>query len=630
LDATDCRALARCRQRLQKQRMTRLPPRPALSWTPNGSPRSEDADDIFFAGDGLAETRAVFLAGCGLPEAWAGRKIFTVGELGFGTGLNILALWEMWRRHRPSPTARLSVITFEHALMTADEAGRVHAQYPDVAEVSKLLRDNWPVRTRGVQRIELGDGVSLTIAIDDALTALRQMRASVDAWFLDGFAPSKNPDMWSAEVFAELARLSAPGSRLATYTVAGVVRRGLAAAGFDVRRLPGHAGKRERLEALAGGDPGAVREAVCRRLLRVNQDQRARIVVVGAGAAGANVARAFRLRGCEVTVVEAGSAPGAGASGNPVALVQPRFDAADTPAARALVGAWLMARRVYGALAGAAAVAMDAMRLPGSPREGDRFAKLLSDPPLEAGLLRALDGADPAAGLLSQSMAVNPAVALPALLDGCDVRTGVRVARIETADGGAVCRLEDGGVLEADLVVVCAGDRLPAIAGLEAPAIEGRLGQLEHCATSAAPFATADGGYAVSAFRRLVFGATFEPAREVEPQESLLAREHNIGVLARLRPDLAAELDGDALSSRAAIRATTQDRLPFAGAPPGEDPPETVRLVGGLGSRGWLWAPLLAEIVASEAFGEPAPCEATALNALSPDRFRRRLIRKSH
>lgn len=597
--------------------MTRLPPRPNLSWTPAGSPRSEDADDIFFAGDGLAETRAVFLAGCGLPDGWAQREQFTVAELGFGTGLNILALWELWRRHRPSPSARLSVLTFEHALMTAEEAGRVHAQYPDVAGVSAEMLQRWPVRARGVQRIELGDSVSLTIAVGDALAALRETRARVDAWFLDGFAPSKNPDMWSPEVFTELARLSAPGARLATYTVAGVVRRGLAAAGFDVRRLPGHAGKRERLEASIAM-PGQTGARAPRR-----------VIVIGAGAAGANAARAFRMRGCEVVVIDAGAAPGAGASGNPVALVQPRFDAADTPAARALVEAWLMARRVYGGLAPEAAVAVDARRLPGSAKEGERFAKLLADPPLDESLLGPLDPGDPSAGLVAQAFAVNPGAALPALLAGCEWRPGVRVTGIEATKTGAACHLDSGERLEADLVVVCAGERLPAIVGLEAPAIEGRLGQLEYAqAVGVEPVAVADGGYVVSAFGRLVFGATFEPAPDGEPPVSDTARAHNLEVLQRLRPDIAAALDLLALSSRAAVRATTQDRLPFAGAQPGEAPTQHVRLIGGLGSRGWLWAPLLAEMVASEAFGEPAPCEAFVAAALSPDRFRQRGLRR--
>jgi tRNA 5-methylaminomethyl-2-thiouridine biosynthesis bifunctional protein len=162
------------------------------------------------------------------------------------------------------------------------------------------------------------------------------------------------------------------------------------------------------------------------------------------------------------------------------------------------------------------------------------------------------------------------------------------------------------------------------IGGIVAPAVEGRLGQVDWMASHGAPSAIADGGYAVEAFGRLVFGATFEAERG-EPEVSDAARVHNLGVLARLRPEVVA---GE-LSSRAAIRATTQDRLPFAGAPPQNEkapdgtpaPSGRNRLIGGLGSRGFLWAPLLAELVASEALGEPLPVEASVADCLHPGRF---------
>lgn len=323
-----------------------------------------------------------------------------------------------------------------------------------------------------------------------------------------------------------------------------------------------------------------------------------------------------------MTVVDAGTRPGAGASGNPVALVAPRLDAADTPAARGLVEAWLMARRLYGSLGEDCAQGVDAVRLPDGESEAARFAKLLADPPMEETLVRPLEADRHAAGLVTPAFAVRTAGALERLLEGCALRFGVRVVRVEAA----ACVLDTGERLVADLVVVCAGDRLPGLEGVAAPAIEGRLGQLEFAALESEPSAVSDGGYALTSFGQLVFGATFERAPEGEAPVSDRARAHNLEILARLRPDI--DPAGLELRSRAAVRATTQDRLPFAGAPPGEAPPAGVRLIGGLGSRGWLWAPLLAEIVASEVHGEPAPCEASVLDALSPDRFRRRALRK--
>jgi tRNA 5-methylaminomethyl-2-thiouridine biosynthesis bifunctional protein len=579
--------------------MTRLPPLPDLEFT-NALPFARGHGDVYFSGEGLSEKRAVFLGGCGLPEAWEGREHFVVGELGFGTGLNLLALWELWRTHRPSPSARLDVMSFEGLLMPREAAARVHAAWPELAELSAQLRDKWPERARGVQRIVLGDGVTLTLCVDEIGRAVSEARASCDAWFLDGFAPAKNPEMWSGEVLGHVARMSAPGARAATYTVAGDVRRNLQAVGFEVSKVSGHGRKKERLEA---------------RLVEVRP---ARVVtprtvaIIGGGIAGACAAAAFLRRGCAVTVHEQENSPGAGASGNPIALVMPRLDAADGPAARALIAAWLYARRFYAGLGDAVCV-LDAVHLPRGEREAARFAKLMSDPPLDETLLRAEGEGFRHVG----AVAVHPVTALPRLLVGADVRFGQRIASFDA--------------IAADLVVVCAGMGVAEIEGVDAPAVEGRLGQVDWVAAEGEPRAVADGGYAVEAFRKIVFGATFEAAAGA-PRVSDEATAHNLDVLKRLRPDVAAS----ATEARASIRATTQDRLPFAGraaenekAPDGTPAPSgRHRLIGGLGSRGFLWAPLLAEIVASEAFGEPSPVEASVAECLDPGRFRARAMRR--
>ncbi len=585
-------------------RMPRLPPLPDLDWPDEpGAPTARAHGDVYFSGDGLSEKRAVFLGGCGLPEGWAGRDRFTIGELGFGTGLNLLAAWDLWRRHRPSANARLDYLSFEGALMPKKAAARIHAAWPELAKLSRQLLAQWPDRARGVQRIHLADGVTLTLVVDDIAAALPQARAKIDAWFLDGFAPAKNPDMWSAEAMAHVARLSAPGARAATYTVAGDVRRNLDAAGFTVAKVPGHGRKKERLEArlmLAGNaSPAPPR----------------RIAIVGAGIAGACATAAFLRRGCDVTVYDKATAIGAGASGNPLALVMPRLDAADGPTARALLEAWLYARRFYPALGPATAEPLDAIHLPRGDREAQRFAKLLADPPLDDTILQPHgDGIRHV-----NAIAVRPAEALPRLLEGATLHLNT-----------AITSLED---IDADLVIVCAGMGL-ADMPVDAPPLTGRLGQLESAPSSAEPSAIADGGYAVEALGHLVFGATFEAAHG-DPQVTDAARAHNLEVLARLRPDLSPAQ----LTSRASIRATTQDRLPFAGAPPtNEKAPDgtpapsgrVYRLIGGLGSRGFLWAPLLAEIVASEAFGEPSPVETSVAECLDPGRFRARAARRGN
>jgi tRNA 5-methylaminomethyl-2-thiouridine biosynthesis bifunctional protein len=126
-----------------------------LDWTDDGQPRSRLFGDVYFsAEDGLAESRAVFLKGCGLPERWAGRGRFTVGELGFGTGLNILALLDLWRREGP-PDGQLHVFSIEGFPITADEAAQALSRWPELGDLAGLLVGRWPGRARGMHRVAL-------------------------------------------------------------------------------------------------------------------------------------------------------------------------------------------------------------------------------------------------------------------------------------------------------------------------------------------------------------------------------------------------------------------------------------------------------------------------------------------
>jgi tRNA 5-methylaminomethyl-2-thiouridine biosynthesis bifunctional protein len=195
--------------------------------------------------------------------------------------------------------------------MPADDARRALAPWPELADLTARLLAAWPRRARGFHRLALADlGVTLDLAVMDAAEALDAWTGRADAWFLDGFSPSRNPGMWTPQVLAGVARCSAPGARLATFTVAGAVRRGLEAQGFQVVKRPGFAAKRERLEArssaAAQGQPAP----------------RPRIAIVGGGIAGASLVRAFRALGVQPTLIEA-SAAGAGASGNAAALATP-------------------------------------------------------------------------------------------------------------------------------------------------------------------------------------------------------------------------------------------------------------------------------------------------------------------
>ncbi|KAK0351575.1 hypothetical protein LTR94_024417, partial [Friedmanniomyces endolithicus] len=258
---------------------------PQLSWTQDNEPRSGRFGDVYFSkDDGLAETQTVFLQGCDLPNAWREAGQFTVAELGFGTGLNIVALLDLWRRTRPDD-AHLHIFSIEAFPLTAEEAGRALAAWPELNDIVQPLLDAWPDRTPGFHRIDLSDfNATIDLAVGDVVWALDQWTGQADAWFLDGFSPALNPQMWSDPVLDLIAARSAPLARVGTFTVAGAVRRGLAARGFAVDKRPGHGRKRERLEARLAPNPAPVGPGDT----KTPRHATLRIAVVGAGVAGAS------------------------------------------------------------------------------------------------------------------------------------------------------------------------------------------------------------------------------------------------------------------------------------------------------------------------------------------------------
>jgi tRNA U34 5-methylaminomethyl-2-thiouridine-forming methyltransferase MnmC len=218
-----------------------------LDWHEGDMPYSRAFDDHFYCrSDGRLECGHVFLAGNGLPPRWQSEKSFRIAELGFGTGLNLCETWRQWRQTAPGG-ASLSFTSFERFPMARADIDRALSHWPEIDRERAILTENWPETPAGRVGIDLESNVHLTVVCGAALESLGREETPFDAWYLDGFAPSRNPDMWSAELIAEVFRLTAPGGRFATYAAAGFVRRNLAAAGFMVERRPGFADKREML-----------------------------------------------------------------------------------------------------------------------------------------------------------------------------------------------------------------------------------------------------------------------------------------------------------------------------------------------------------------------------------------------
>ena len=234
-----------------------LPPiTPAtLCFNAEGLPVSEAYADVYHSAAGAhAQARHVFLAGNGLPQRWQGREILVVLETGFGLGVNFLATWLAWRED-PRRCQTLQFISFEKHPFDAADLERAQAAWPEFAPLAEQLRQHWPALDAGGHELAFEGGrVKLALHFGDAQDSLTQLDAAVDAFYLDGFSPAKNPDLWSPALCLSLARLAKRGATLATWSVAGCVRRALATAGFTVLRRQGFAGKRQMLTGRYGGD----------------------------------------------------------------------------------------------------------------------------------------------------------------------------------------------------------------------------------------------------------------------------------------------------------------------------------------------------------------------------------------
>jgi tRNA 5-methylaminomethyl-2-thiouridine biosynthesis bifunctional protein len=222
-----------------------------LAFRYNGAIYSPHYDDIYHSAVGsLAQAEYVFLKGNALPERWRGQPGFTVFETGFGMGINFLMTWRAWLDD-PARAERLHFVSIEKHPLSSEDLRRAYAlilDQPPVAALAQRLIDAWPDLVAGSHRLEFEDGnVALTLIFDDAAHALPALDLAVDAFYLDGFAPAKNPELWSPHVFASLARLAKSDASFATYTSSGDVKRALRGAGFEYRKVEGFGWKRAML-----------------------------------------------------------------------------------------------------------------------------------------------------------------------------------------------------------------------------------------------------------------------------------------------------------------------------------------------------------------------------------------------
>jgi tRNA 5-methylaminomethyl-2-thiouridine biosynthesis bifunctional protein len=297
-----------------------------VHFSSEGAPAASEFSDVYHPREGAAQqARDIFLAGNGLPERWRGRARFTILETGFGLGTNFLAAWAAWRDD-PQRCERLHFVSLEKHPLVRDDLAHALAASPWPA-LARLLLEAWPPLTPGLHQLAFESGrVQLLLGLGDATVLARALVARVDAFFLDGFAPARNPAMWSDDLFKALARQAAPDATAATWSAARVVRDGLARAGFEVQAAAGPGRKRDI--TLARFAPRFIPPRPAGRAMPARAPSHA--LVIGAGLAGAATARALAQQGVPCTVLDGAAEPAAGASGNPAGLFHGTVGGDDT------------------------------------------------------------------------------------------------------------------------------------------------------------------------------------------------------------------------------------------------------------------------------------------------------------
>jgi tRNA 5-methylaminomethyl-2-thiouridine biosynthesis bifunctional protein len=597
----------------------------------------------------LEQARHVFLAGNGLPARWQGRGRFVVLETGFGLGHNFLATWAAWRDD-PARCERLWFVSIDKHPPTLEDLARAHAASP-LQGLAAALVDAWPPLTPDLHTLAFEGGrVMLLLAFGDVAAWMPQLVLDADAFFLDGFAPARNPAMWEPALLRQLAGRAAPGATAATWSVARALRDGLTSAGFDVQRAPGFGGKREmtvahfapRFTPRRSRPPGraAPREAA----------------IVGGGLAGAAVAQALAREGWRCTVFDRHAQPAAETSGNAGGLYHGTVAAADGVHARALRAAALHAAKHYatplreGAVAGrgdgllqVGGTALEVMRervarqgLPAS------FAEVLDR---DAASARAGVAVPAAAWWFPGGGWLEPASLVRHWLGGAAVtwRGGTAVQAL-VRDGDRWLLRDAGGATlgrSATVVLANAHDALRLLGHPAWPLVRVR-GQVTLLPAGTpglpCPLRPLSGdGYALTLpDGRVLCGATRAP-RDGDP--ALRATDHAYN-LERLRAlcGTAPDLDPTRLDGRVGWRLTAADRLPVVGPVPAAEAvagrERDAERVGGLfvctafGSRGITWAPLAGALIAAWAAGTPFPIGADLIDAFDPARFAVRAARR--
>ncbi|EGA67419.1 bifunctional tRNA (5-methylaminomethyl-2-thiouridine)(34)-methyltransferase MnmD/FAD-dependent 5-carboxymethylaminomethyl-2-thiouridine(34) oxidoreductase MnmC [Vibrio brasiliensis] len=657
-----------------------------LGWNDAGTPVSDQFDDVYFSNvNGLEETRYVFLHQNHLPQRWQSceQRRFVIAETGFGTGLNFLAVWQwfaQFRQQNPSaPLKELHFVSFEKYPLSKEDLIKAHQAWPELSEYSEKLQRHYPIAVPECHRIVLEDGaITLDLWFGDIKDCMPKVPVTesglVDAWFLDGFAPSKNPEMWNQDLFNGMAKLAKQDCTCATFTAAGFVRRGLIEAGFEMKKVKGFGTKRDMIAGcLTNKKPHANFKPW---FAREQSSHGESIAIIGGGIASATLATALRRRGKQVTLYCQDSTPAQGASGNRQGAVYPLLNGSHEGVSRVFAPAFLFARQFVEQ----AAEKIDfdhqwcgVTQLKWDETSTIKLNKMLNGQ-FDSQLVRKLDQQQtsdmvgvpldmesihyPLGGWLSPAQLTQGIITLLAEDEQFNVYFDCKIEQLDwNSETQNWIVSNSSGVFEHDTVVIANGHQFDEIAQTADVPLGKVKGQVSHIPTTETlsqiktvlcydgymtPVNPNNGHHCIGAsYDRSHLDNEFDPA----------AQQDNGDKLRKCVPNQQWPLEVDTSSnhSRQGIRCVSRDHLPFIGnvgqfeaikqvyqdlqktkASDAQKVPQYPNLfcMLGLGSRGLSSAPLLAETLASQICGDPLPLPVDVLEALHPSRMWVRKLRK--